>query len=271
MRDYTRVFDEGGQTIRDVMIAEKVDLLAVLTARSERFKSQGTYTYLFDDGIAICEVRYGKSGNKSCAIKQIPWESITGIDFSDGRAKFITRQGNVDGGILLHDREDRGGRERISDLQLKGAIPTRVAVKLPEVKNKAKSSEATTLLGGLLIWIIILIGLPLYRGGGSLGASILPGLADIAPDSVDLAIKINPDWSLITRAKLAGMVVALETTPTEVVTTLFGIHENSIQSLWFVPVYWIEKLANRDWQVKTLASMISSSVNHPNNEVKPSN
>jgi hypothetical protein len=148
-------------------------------------------------------------------------------------------------------------------------IPTRVAVKFPEVKGKEKG-EGGALFGGFVVFIILLFAVPFYMGGGSLGAAAIPGLVEIAPDSVDLAIKNNPEWPLATRLTLRGLVTVVQSTPTVALDTLFGIQQNSLQSLWFVPLYWVEKLANRDWQVKTAAEIITKNVNNPNNKLKPS-
>jgi hypothetical protein len=117
--------------------------------------------------------------------------------------------------------------------------PGRVAVKFPEVKKKEKG-----------------------EGGALFGR--------VCHSSVDLAIKNNPEWPLATKLTLSWLVTVVQATPTAALEELFGIQQNSLQSLWFMPLYWVEKLASRDWQVKTAAEIIANNVNNPNNKLKTS-
>ncbi|HME26449.1 MAG TPA: hypothetical protein VKI44_34850 [Acetobacteraceae bacterium] len=145
--------------------------------------------------------------------------------------------------------------------QLQGVIPARVAVFPPEVEGKHKSKKGVWTFP--LVLLAIVAGVPFFKGGGSLAAAGLPGLAAIAPDAVDLAIRNNPQWSAGTRLRLIGVAVAMNATPTVALTGLFGFQQNSAASLWFIPIYWAETLGTRDWQIKTLADMIADNENHP--------
>ena len=102
-------------------------------------------------------------------------------------------------------------------------------------------------------------------------AAVIPGLAEIAPDAVNVAIHKNPQWPDTTKLTLEGMAIAANKSPTAAVTGFFGGQQNNADTLWLIPMYWIEKFAPREKQVELLSNEIARRVNKTPDERGASN
>lgn len=206
-----------------------------------------------------CTYKLFTSVPSQIEVKQVPWSSVTGIDIRDRQIRIMGPQGQWDGG---HAISEKWLKEQIAKQQLKGVIPARVTVLTPEGAGEQKRKSDKSAWVAPLVLLVVVAGVPFFKGGGSLAAAVLPGLAAIAPDAVNLAIQNNPQWPPLERLELIGMAAAINKTPTAALTA-FGFQQNTAESLWFIPVYWAETLGSRDWQVKILADLIAKKVNQP--------
>jgi hypothetical protein len=224
----------------------------------------------------LLHIKHRREIDGSLATAHYPWSNIEYVDVSKG--PFLAKLVNVGGETTLlpsiHPEDLTPLREKWPIYVARGDIPLSVgfisggantasAASPPEVRGERKRAKNAWAL--LVILLAVVAGVPFFQGGGSLAASALPGLANIAPDAVNLAIQNNPQRptvTTVTRLELIGMAAAVNKTPTAALTA-FGFQQNNAASLWFIPLYWLETLASRDWQVKTLADLIAEKVNQP--------
>jgi len=237
----------GQQTLRDVL------------------NKKMSQTFLVRDGVIVVNSTFESVFASSVAraeISQFPWTSLTGLDLRGGKIRLVGPKIDTVTGQLMTEKNLRTDwKKRLAELQLNGTIPPSVAVIEPGTQEKGRRSRGSW--SGLIILLLIVAGVPFFRGGGSLAAAALPGLADIAPDAVNLAIHNNPQWPAETRLKLRGIAATASVTPTAALTGVFGFQQNTATSLLFIPIYWAESFGSRDWQVRTLAHVIADNVNKP--------
>jgi hypothetical protein len=126
-------------------------------------------------------------------ITQIPWASLTGIDFRDGTITLIGPNGSTAGGRTMSEKELGGSwTDYVARLQLNGSIPARIAVVTPQVQtHQTKSGKGSWAVPLLLIAIVV--GVPFFKGGGSLAAKAKPRLnASSRPTRLAIFISTSP-------------------------------------------------------------------------------
>lgn len=110
----------------------------------------------------------------------------------------------------------------------------------------------------------IAIGYPLYVGGGSLLAAVVPKVIETAPDAGEIAIAQHPEWPWGTKLKIRAITTGLHAAPTSALMDVLGLRSNKAEYLYLVPIFWIYQFTSRETQVKMLADTITKDVQNSN-------
>jgi hypothetical protein len=238
---------------------DRVHLVSGARDFSDMRAKRATKTYMTPEGVVVVDQTFSNLFGDATGVtfRQIPWDDVTGLDFRHSKLTINRVHEQVFGGNVTPAFTNV---EPSVDLKLRGEMPNRIAVIKP-LKEDGKRKGSS--VGGwvfVLIFLAVIVGVPLFNGGGSLGAAVMPGLSDIYPEAVERAIRSNPNWPTSTRLDLVANAAALRLTPSFLLINLLGMQQNDASSLVFIPLWWVEKLASRQWQVQWLADTISSQI-----------
>ena len=215
------------------------------------------------DGIAIAtfvsKLR-GKDRAFTPYITYVDWDKILTVQVDSKEVQLRLTDGRHEFAVLRED--DNSFHREFRTYQNHGDIPSTITLldepAPPPTKDSNRSKSAGWL--PLIILLTVTIGYPLFVGGGSLFLAAAPGLADIAPSAVEQAISKHPEWPFSTTIQLRTLIHGFAASPKDVTADLFGWRQNSLKSLWFIPVFWVETFVPRDKQIEMMAQLIESDV-----------
>jgi hypothetical protein len=156
--------------------------------------------------------------------------------------------------------------------QQRGIIPHNVVIFQPQAASQSQRAKRGFFarLQTAVFWVFVLaaivVGYPLYVGGGSLLQAVIPKIADIAPDAADRAISRHPDWPLSTKLKLRAITTSTHAAPLNFLMDVLGLRQNSLEYLKIVPLFWVMQFTSRETQVDWLAQVISGLEAGPDHE-----
>lgn len=213
------------------------------------------------DGIAIATFRSklrAKPSERTFTpdIEYVDWSRILTVQVAGNTLRIKLVDGDHRWSELSKDNDFH---EQFRVYQSHGDIPKTVTLldpPPPEPRKKDKKENKRGSWWPSVALLVVAVGYPFYVGGGSLFVAVSPGIADIAPSAVEQAISKHPEWSLPTKLKLQVIAAGFAKTPEDVLADLFDLRQNSLQSLWLVPVFWLEKFVPRDKQIELMSEMI---------------
>jgi hypothetical protein len=260
-------------TLHDKTTPSFLEQLLDKSARLERVLSLD----VLRDGLVFREHNSDGKGDYSHSFESFDWKEIDYLDvrtthieikLKSGRERFRSFEPTA--------KERRELAEKWSTYQQVGDIPSNVpllhrdeALVEPQKAEPHKAgpgflSRVREAIFFVLVLAVIAIGYPYYVGGGSLLQAVAPGVAEIAPDAAELAISKHPEWPATNKLGLRTITTTLHAAPLNFLTNLSGLRQNSLEYLWFVPIFWIQKLTSRETQVDFLADFFIENMNKPN-------
>jgi hypothetical protein len=216
-----------------------------------------------NDGIIFCNLNFIPM--KPFVIqdtRSYDWNDIGIMDFRGESPTLKTSGVTSSWPLVRHSRfvpYDKIAEDLYVD-QRHGKIPQNVVIFQPQALAKPAKTKSWLEKAVFFVFMVavVAIGYPFYVGGGSLLQAVAPGLVAIGPDASELAISRHPEWPFTKKLELRAITTALSVAQLTSLTEFFGLRRNTLDSLWFVPVFWTMQFASRETQVDLLAHIIAN-------------